>query len=242
LGFRRLWRSRAQPTADADTLPDIYSLASDQTCRGGYLITEEPDCPVMGPDCAAAEERSRWDQCLAAPARIGTARDAAGWPVLSHWRPGAGVMRGGPGRGRGSSWSAAHHSAAPVPYPRHGHPPGWNMGTPGDRGTRFRLGAMGSRAARGAVRFRTAGYGRDGDPAAGPSGSNVRTRQQPGLGCPGGGHAGMVPGRSPAALPGGPRLPIQLGRTCRTPPRPGPAGALVIFAVAQMIGVWVRER
>ena len=47
LGFRRLWRSRAQPTADADTLPDIYSLASDKTCRGGYLITEEPDCPVM---------------------------------------------------------------------------------------------------------------------------------------------------------------------------------------------------
>jgi len=47
LGFRRLWRSRAQPAADADTLPDIYSLASDQSCRGGYLITEEPDCPVM---------------------------------------------------------------------------------------------------------------------------------------------------------------------------------------------------
>jgi hypothetical protein len=28
-------------------LPDIYSLASDETCRGGYLITEEPDGPVM---------------------------------------------------------------------------------------------------------------------------------------------------------------------------------------------------
>ena len=47
LGFRRLWRSRAQPAADVGTLPDIYSLASDETCRGGYLITEEPDSPVM---------------------------------------------------------------------------------------------------------------------------------------------------------------------------------------------------
>ena len=47
LGFRRLWRSRAQPAADVDTFPDISSLASDQTYRGGYLITEEPDCPVM---------------------------------------------------------------------------------------------------------------------------------------------------------------------------------------------------
>ena len=47
LGFRRLWRSRARPAAAVDTRPDIYSLASDETYRGGYLITEEPDSPVM---------------------------------------------------------------------------------------------------------------------------------------------------------------------------------------------------
>ena len=47
LGLRRLWRSRARPTADVGTPSDIYSLASDETCRGGYLITEVPDCPVM---------------------------------------------------------------------------------------------------------------------------------------------------------------------------------------------------
>ena len=47
LGFRRLWRSRAKPAAAVGTLPDIYSLASDETYRGGYLITEEPDSPVM---------------------------------------------------------------------------------------------------------------------------------------------------------------------------------------------------
>jgi hypothetical protein len=47
LGFHRLWRSRAKPTAAGSTLPDIYSLASDETYRGGYLITEEPDSPVM---------------------------------------------------------------------------------------------------------------------------------------------------------------------------------------------------
>ena len=47
LGFRRLWRSRAKSAAAVGTLPDIYSLASDETYRGGYLITEEPDSPVM---------------------------------------------------------------------------------------------------------------------------------------------------------------------------------------------------
>jgi hypothetical protein len=46
LGSRRLWRSRARPAAPG-TLPDIYSLASDETYRGGYLITEDPHCPVM---------------------------------------------------------------------------------------------------------------------------------------------------------------------------------------------------
>jgi hypothetical protein len=45
LGFRKLWRSRARPAAAVDALPDIYSLASDETYRGGYLITEEPDSP-----------------------------------------------------------------------------------------------------------------------------------------------------------------------------------------------------
>ena len=47
LGFRRLRRSRAGPAAASGALPDIYSLASDETYRGGYLITEEPDSPVM---------------------------------------------------------------------------------------------------------------------------------------------------------------------------------------------------
>jgi hypothetical protein len=47
LGFRRLWRSRARPAAAVGAFPDIYSLASDETYRGGYLITEEPDSPVM---------------------------------------------------------------------------------------------------------------------------------------------------------------------------------------------------
>jgi hypothetical protein len=47
LGFRRLWPSRAGPAGAVDALPDIYSLASDETYRGGYLITEEPDSPVM---------------------------------------------------------------------------------------------------------------------------------------------------------------------------------------------------
>ena len=47
MGFRRLWQSRAKPAAAVDPLPDIYSLASDETYRGGYLITEEQDSPVM---------------------------------------------------------------------------------------------------------------------------------------------------------------------------------------------------
>ena len=47
MGLRRLWRSRARPTADVGTPSDIYSLASDETCRGGYLITEVPDSPVI---------------------------------------------------------------------------------------------------------------------------------------------------------------------------------------------------
>ena len=45
MGFSRLWRSKAKPAAAA--LRDIYSLASDETCRGGYLITEDPQAPVM---------------------------------------------------------------------------------------------------------------------------------------------------------------------------------------------------
>src|SRR5690242_14310990 len=47
VGLRRLWRSGARPAADAATLSGICSLASDETCRGGYLITEVPDSPVM---------------------------------------------------------------------------------------------------------------------------------------------------------------------------------------------------
>lgn len=47
MGFRRLWRGRARPAAALDALTDIYSLASDETYRGGYLITEVPDSPVM---------------------------------------------------------------------------------------------------------------------------------------------------------------------------------------------------
>jgi hypothetical protein len=47
LGFRGLWRSRPKPAAAVGSLPDIYSLASDETYRGGYLITEVPDSPVM---------------------------------------------------------------------------------------------------------------------------------------------------------------------------------------------------
>lgn len=47
MGFRRLWRSRARSAAAVDSLPDIYALASDETYRGGYLITEDPDTPVM---------------------------------------------------------------------------------------------------------------------------------------------------------------------------------------------------
>jgi hypothetical protein len=47
VGFSRLWRSKARPPASALLLSDIYSLASDETCRGGYLITEDPQAPVM---------------------------------------------------------------------------------------------------------------------------------------------------------------------------------------------------
>jgi hypothetical protein len=47
LGFRRLRRSWAKSAAAADTLPDIYSLAGDETDRDGYLITEDPAAPVM---------------------------------------------------------------------------------------------------------------------------------------------------------------------------------------------------
>ena len=46
MGFSGLWRSKAKPAASA-ALPDIYSLASDETCRGGYMITEDPQAPVM---------------------------------------------------------------------------------------------------------------------------------------------------------------------------------------------------
>lgn len=47
VGLRRLWRSRARPAADAGTLSGISSEEGDETCRGGYLITEVPDSPVM---------------------------------------------------------------------------------------------------------------------------------------------------------------------------------------------------
>jgi hypothetical protein len=47
LGFRRLWRSRAQSAAASGTPSGIFSLAGDEAYRGGYLITEEPDSPVM---------------------------------------------------------------------------------------------------------------------------------------------------------------------------------------------------
>jgi hypothetical protein len=47
LGIRRLWRSTARSPASPGALPDIYSLASDETYRGGYLITEDPEAPVM---------------------------------------------------------------------------------------------------------------------------------------------------------------------------------------------------
>jgi hypothetical protein len=47
VGFSRLWRSKAKPAACAAILPDIYSLVSDQMGRGGYLITEDPQAPVM---------------------------------------------------------------------------------------------------------------------------------------------------------------------------------------------------
>lgn len=43
--FSRLWRSKAKPAASI--LPDLSSLASDETYRGGYLITEDPQAPVM---------------------------------------------------------------------------------------------------------------------------------------------------------------------------------------------------
>ena len=47
MGFSRLWRSKARPAASVAIVPDIYSLASGETCRGGYLITEDPEAPVM---------------------------------------------------------------------------------------------------------------------------------------------------------------------------------------------------
>ena len=47
MGFSRLWRSKAKPAASVAIVPDIYSLASDETCCGGYLITEDPEAPVM---------------------------------------------------------------------------------------------------------------------------------------------------------------------------------------------------
>jgi hypothetical protein len=47
MGVRRLWRSKARSAARPGRFPDIYSLASDEPCRGGYLITEDPEAPVM---------------------------------------------------------------------------------------------------------------------------------------------------------------------------------------------------
>jgi hypothetical protein len=47
LGISRLWRSKAKPGASVAILPDIYSPASDERYRGGYLITEDPEAPVM---------------------------------------------------------------------------------------------------------------------------------------------------------------------------------------------------
>lgn len=97
-------------------------------------------------------------------------------------------------------------------------------GAPGGRGTRLRLGTMGSRAARGAVRSRTAGYGRDGVRAARPPGSDMRA----------GSHRISValavvmpiwcPADRPPRCPAGRDHQTRPGRTCRTTPRPGPAG------------------
>ena len=47
MGMRRRGRRKAQSTDSPGILPDISSLASDETYRGGYLITEVPDSPVM---------------------------------------------------------------------------------------------------------------------------------------------------------------------------------------------------
>src|SRR5215469_6923303 len=47
LRFRGLFRNWAKATASVRPLPDIYSLASDETSRGGYLITEDPESLVM---------------------------------------------------------------------------------------------------------------------------------------------------------------------------------------------------
>jgi hypothetical protein len=47
MGLRRLWRSKESSADFLATLPNIYSLASDETYRGGYLISEDPEAPVM---------------------------------------------------------------------------------------------------------------------------------------------------------------------------------------------------
>lgn len=46
LEFFRLLSKSTSP-ASGVAFPDIYSLASNETCRGGYLITEDPESPVM---------------------------------------------------------------------------------------------------------------------------------------------------------------------------------------------------
>ena len=146
---------------------------------GGYLVTEEPDCPVM---------------VLTAPLPKNDRDGTRAWRHLPVSVPpemlqaGQFYLIGGPGQ---ESYEVVRVEAEVVP----GQPriirrrlfrtlgtvtyPAGTWVRPGDRGTRLRLGTMGSRAARGAVRSRTAGYGRDGDPAARPPGSSMRT-QQPG--------------------------------------------------------------
>jgi len=197
LGLRRLWRSRARPAAAAGTLSDIYSLASDETCRGGYLITEVPDSPVM---------------VLTVPLPKNDRDGTGAWrhlPVsVPPEMPQAGqfYLIGGPGQ---ESCEVVRVEAEVVPgQPRIirrrlfrtlgtvTHPAGtWVRRVSVERvfdWARWEAARRAEPSDSGPP-----DTAETGDPAAGPPGSNMRTRQQPGLGCPGGGHAGMVPGRPP---------------------------------------------
>src|SRR5262249_31001967 len=96
-----LFRSWAKPTASVRPLPDIYSLASDETYRGGYLITEEPESPVMTLTVPLPKNNLTGD--AAHLPVFGAAGGTAGWRVLSHREPWGTVVRGGSRRGRSSS-------------------------------------------------------------------------------------------------------------------------------------------